>query len=248
MQEIHVNAESKPGLLALIVRTLMGQGHAVDGQRIEEVSDGAVQFVIRLSDNAAITEQQLDALRAVNGAISDVRIVGKRRRATMPKRRNPYAGVSEEAFFKQLAKSFPKVADMVTQYAKDLAPDQREEVISNLGKNLGAFEYQKHYAKGAELDFDTLMHRALEPAMKRVTPTEVEDHLVSVANCPICSKGVVMPDNACTFFASFITGFLSRHSESGEVRATQREFTLAGDPACTFLVSFETSDEENTGE
>lgn len=235
---LSVLTEKRSGLLSLVVRGLVKQGHMPQGQTMSDADvPGHTLLSFFFEGDITLLPDDLSALKAIHPAIREIKIEHPRATSLLTKKFGQGKAIPEAEFFAFLGKYYPDIVPLVNEYKKRLDSRWRGKTIRSLGKNFGIREYRSKYARGNPLELELAMKRMLQPALSRVLPVEVDGKQVSLPDCPFCREYVSTQDTQCHFAGGFIQGFLGENPKVGSCELQQTHSVARGDNACSFKLA-----------
>src|SRR6266571_4700158 len=135
MVTITISGAEKSGALARIAAFLVRKGYPLKGQQVAESTSGAKLVKINLE----VTHFDKAKFAAEIKSLSpDFRVVG-------------VEGASAAPSIKDMADRFPDIASLVRAYGESFGQESRDRELVEVGKKIGAFQYEKEWSFGSPL-------------------------------------------------------------------------------------------------
>lgn len=223
------------GLLSRVITALARRGHVPSEHRKSQPSkEGQTLLSISFRDKVKLTPKDIQAVRQINNAITEVRIDHPDAAKEISKKFGRSSDISEADFFAFLIKKQPNITSLICEYRKSLEPEQHTETLFSLGHNLGAREYKVKYSRGNTLNTELTIKRMLQPALNTFLSIETSENELFVYDCPFCNSYSDGKNQECHFIRGYINGFLNATKDEAKVTPLQTVNIHQGGKCCGF--------------
>jgi len=229
---ITISGADKTGALARLYSFFARKGYGVRGHHVSDSGSGKLLSIS--IDAARIDREALSAeIRELNAdyAIVGVAAEGGDTAEAQKKQRKPDATA-----LKEMAASFPKIAELVEKYAEGFDFGVRDEELFAAGKKLGSYHFKKEWSLGALLKMPVALRRTLVPALEKMCEVEASDHEVVVKNSPFCGGDRLRC--CCQFVTGFMQGFLDAGPGTAGSHVQKTSCKAQGGPHAAFAVKY----------
>ncbi len=220
MVTITISGAEKSGALARIAAFLVRKGYPIKGQQVAESASGAKLVKINLE----VTHFDKAKFAAEIKSLSpDFRVVG-------------VEGASAAPSIKDMADRFPDIASLVRAYGESFGQESRDRELVEVGKKIGAFQYEKEWSFGSPLRMPVALRRTLVPALETLCKVDATDTDVTLSDSPFCGTGKIA---CCEFLTGFMQGFLDAGPLTQNTRVQKAACRAKGDSRCTYELSYD---------
>ena len=220
MLTITISGAEKSGALARIAAFLVRKGYPLKGQQVAESASGAKLVKISLGvshlDKAKLAAE-------IKSLSPDFRMIA-------------VEGASAAPSIKDMADRFPDIASLVRAYGESFGQESRDRELVEVGKKIGAFQYEKEWSFGSPLRMPVALRRTLVPALETLCKVDATDTDVTLSDSPFCGTGKIA---CCEFLTGFMQGFLDAGPLTQNTRVQKAACRAKGDSRCTYKFSYD---------
>ncbi len=235
---IELTVTNETGILGRIAISLIKNGFKVVGQSVSGLDNqDQCLMTFRIEASQAIVNSDIEYLKTE--ILEIIEIHGETKATTVTA--TPVAAEDVKTILKsygeQVIEKFPDINEYLTGIDHQLAPSNKEEILTKLGKGIGRWQCKKNYALGGLLDLDKTLERMLWLSLNDFLSIEASGNMIAVSDCPHCSgQQVVDTQPSCFFIIGYIQGFLGFLEHLPVTTVIQLHSKATGHKSCDFEI------------